>query len=526
MTVKGLLRQLGLLVLLLATAQVAGAADWERAASLALGAGDPARMDALRAQVDQGLAEGRDEAWACLDLWLKAEWEDSADLPAAREAFWRDWPCSSCQDAADWWTARWLLRREGPAAAAPRLLRLAAARPHGEWGQRAAELLESLEAQDALPAGWPGEMDEAGRAWWAARREARDIRGHLLLLAPLSGADAAVGAAVRMAVEEALAGRSDVALTVWDNQSDALLTREQLDLSRRQSVDAVLLPGLPAYLAALPGLELDRPVVALGYEGPPPADLHPRLLHFGLDPATLGAQAARLALDSLGAARLASLGPATRAAMRAVDGFRAEASRAVASPPGEKQWYFHGARQLDHQRSALCGQVEGGPGAWLLLGSAREGAVLADLLAAMPPACRAVGDPALLDAVLGRVPDGLAGRLFWVTDWLPASLAGLSDAQRRGWDTFRERVRQRHDREPGALESRAFESARLVLVALENARRDGRGLESALRRLDEPSLFGGRAQVDGGQAREALRLAWTGRQARVAGRVAVAKGND
>jgi len=408
--VGGLLRLSGLLLLLLCAPRGAGAADWERAAALALEAGGPARLDALRAQVDLGLAEGRDEAWACLDLWLKAEWEDSADLPAAREAFWREWPCSSCQDAADWWTARWLLRREGAAAAAPRLLRLAAARPHGEWGQRAAELLESLEAQDALPAGWPGSLDEAGRAWWAARRAARDIHGHLLLLAPLSGADAAVGAAVRMAVEEALAGRSDVSLTVWDNQSDALLTREQLDLSRRQSVDAVLLPGLPAYLAALPGLELDRPVVALGYEGPPPADLHPRLLHFGLDPATLGAQAARLALDSLGAARLASLGPATRAAMRAVDGFRAEASRSMASPPGEKQWYFHGARQLDHQRSALCGQVEGGPGAWLLLGSAREGAVLADLLAAMPGARWIGRAPVLGVGLAARLPGRAARR--------------------------------------------------------------------------------------------------------------------
>jgi hypothetical protein len=169
--VKGLPRLLGLLVLLLASVQGAGAADWERAAALALGAGgDPARLEALRAQVDQGLAAGRDEAWACLDVWLKAEWEDAADLPAAREAFWRDWPCSTCQDAADWWTARWLLRREGPAAAAPRLLRLAAARPHGEWGRRAAELLESLEAQEALPADWPGQLDEAGRAWWSARQ--------------------------------------------------------------------------------------------------------------------------------------------------------------------------------------------------------------------------------------------------------------------------------------------------------------------------------------------------------------------
>jgi len=76
------------------------------------------------------------------------------------------------------------------------------------------------------------------------------------------------------------------------------------------------------------------------------------------------------------------------------------------------------------------------------------------------------------------------------------------------------------------MESRAYESARLVLVGLDRARRDGRGLESALRRLDEPSLFGGRARVDGGQAQEALRLAWTGRQARVAGRVNVAKGNN
>jgi hypothetical protein len=329
-----------------------------------------------------------------------------------------------------------------------------------------------------------------------------------------------------MAVEEALAGRSDVALTVWDNQSDALLTREQLDLSRGQSVDAVLLPGLPAYLAALPGLPLDRPVVALGYEGPPPGELHPRLLHFGLDPATLGAQAARLAVDSLGASRLATLGPATRAAMRTVDGFRAAAAPSPSARLGEKQWYFHGARQLDHQRLAICGQVDGGPGPGCSWAAPARAPCWRTCWPACPPAVGPWGIPALLEAVQGRVPDGLDGRLLWVTDWLPASLAGLPDPQRRSWDAFRERVRQRHEREPGALESRAYESARLVLAALDGARRDGRGLEAALRRLDEPSLFGGRVRLAGGQARDALRLGWTGRQARVVGRVAVTKGND
>lgn len=528
---RPVLRLLGFLaltlILLLASTRPSDAAGWERAAVLAAEAGaDPASLAALRVLVDQGLAEGRDEAWACLDLWLKAEWEDAADLPAAREAFWRDWPCSPCQEAVDWWSARWLLRREGAQAAAPRLLRLAAARPEGEWGRRAADLLERLEAEGATGDLWLAEMDEASRSWWEARPGGGALHGRLLLLAPLSGADAAVGAAVRMAVEEALAGRPDVELTVWDSQSDPLLTREQLALGEFQPVDAILLPGLPDGLAALPGQRLSKPVLALGYEGPPPADLHARLLHFGLDPATLGAQAAKLAADSLRLTRLASLGPATRAAMRTVDGYRAEAALRSSVQMGEKQWYFHGARQLEHQAAAMQGHVAQGPGGWLVLGSAREGVVLADLLAGMPPDCRAVGDAGLLESIQGRIPDGLGGRLFWVSDWLPANLAGLPDPVRREWDRFRGRVRERQDREPGALEGRAFESSRLLLRALDKARHEGRGLEAALRGLDEPSLYGGRVRLEDGQAAEAIRLAWTGRQVRVVAGVPVGKGTN
>jgi hypothetical protein len=515
-------------VLLLVLAGRAGEPDWSRVAGLAAAGPEDAatRAALLRPLVDQGLAAGRDEAWACLDLWLKAEWENAADLPAVREAFWRDWPCSSCQEAADWWSARWLLRREGAQAAAPRLARLAVARPDSEWGRRAADLLESLEADGSDPDSWLAGMDEASRAWWEARRASRVLHNQLLLLAPLSGSDAAVGAAVRMAVEEALATRPEVKLTVWDTQSDPLLTREQLALSEAQPVDAVLLPGLPGCLAALPGLDLTRPVVALGYEGPPPAVLHPRLHQFGLDPATLGAQAARLAADSLRLTRLASLGPATRAAMRTVDGFRLEAALRSSVWMGEKQWYFHGAKQLEHQAVAMRGHVDQGAGGWLVLGSPREGAVLAELLAKMPSACRAVGDAGLLEAIQGRIPDGLDGRLFWVSDWLPAGLAGLPDPVRRSWDGFRDRVRERQGREPGALESRSYESARLVLVALDKSRKDGRGLEAALRGLDEPSLFGGRVHLAGGQAAQVTRLAWTGRQVRVMGGMPVGKGTN
>ncbi|MFA7330847.1 MAG: ABC transporter substrate-binding protein [Candidatus Delongbacteria bacterium] len=512
--------------------------DWPRALALALEGApqDSGQAAALRGLVDQGLAGGTDPGggWACLDLWLRAEWEDDSRLPEARAAFLKDWPCSPCQTAADWWSARWVLRRLGPEAAAPRLLRLAAGRPESEWSARAARLLDQLADEaltDSVRLRLEQTADRADRDWWRAHRQSRGIRGRLLLVVPLSGPDAAVGQALKLGVEGALeqarAAGSPCELVVWDCQSDPLLTREQLTLCAAQAADAVLLPGLPGYLAATTGLELAVPVLALGYEGPAPASLNRRLLHFGLDPASVGALAAELARDSLRAGQVGTLGPATRASMRLVDGFEGWLNgRAPAPELGQKQWYFFGARHLERQLENLL-LFQGGsgaPGVWLVLGSPREGPALAEALAAAPAGVHVVGDTGLLEALGNRVPASLAGRLLILTDWLPAEVADLAGpAGTAGWQAFRSQVQARQGRGPNTLESRSYESVRLLLLAAERARRSGRGLERELGELREPSLFAGSLKLGAAQAEGPLLLGWTGREYRVLGRRTLAE---
>lgn len=512
--------------------------EWGRALSLATqgpGPREAGQAAALRKLVDQGLAEDAQSGdWACLDLWLRAEWEDDPALPVARAAFLRDWPCSACQEAADWWSARWVLRRSGALDAAPRLARLAATHPQGEWGRRAGELLERLHDEvlnDSARRRLDDSLDSLSGAWWQRRLAERQVHGRLLLLAPLSGTDAPVGQALRLGVESALehcrAAGESWELTVWDCQSDPLLTREQLALSGQQPLDAVLLPGQPAYLAACAGLEVAHPLLALGYEGSPPQDLNPRLLHFGLDPASLGAVAARWARDSLRVARAITLGPATRASMRLVEGFEKAWLGASPRPElGQKQWYFFGAKRLERQEENLLHFDGAGSGAlWLVLGSPREGAILADLLDRVPAGVRVVGDAGLLEALSGRVPANLAGRFFILTDWLPDELSALAGpAGNAGWQRFRAQLQASQGRAPGALETRSYETVRLLALAAARSRQSGRRLEKELAELTVPSLYGGQLRQAGAQAAGPLLLGWTGREYHVLGRRPMTEG--
>jgi hypothetical protein len=209
--------------------------------------------------------------------------------------------------------------------------------------------------------------------------------------------------------------------------------------------------------------------------------------------------------------------------MRAVDGFEARWKQGGAPVEwGQKQWYFFGARRMDRQLENLQ-LFEGGrrdPGVWLVLGSSREGAPLADVLAQAPAGVRVLGDAGLLEALSGRVPASLAGRLLILADWLPEDVASLAGGPgREPWERFRAQVQARQGRGPGALESRAFEAVRLLLLAGERARHGGQGVERELKHLQEPSLFGSRTGLRDGQAESPLLLGWTGREYRVLGRL-------
>jgi hypothetical protein len=515
-------RRFAALALLLA-AGLAAAADPAEVLALARrnAAPDSAAIAALRRQVEEGLAQGGTRAgdWACLDLWLAAEWEERADLPARRAAFARAWPRSRHQEEADWLLARWRLRRGGAMPAARLLLELAGARDSA-LREEAGRLLEGLcdaVLADAELDSLGGESGPAGRAWLADWRERRRLRGRILLVAPLSGPDAALGTALRTGTEAALrqrrrAGGRELELETADCQSDALLLRE-LATRRGPAADALLLPGEGPYLAAAGGLDCGRPLL-VSAAGGPLESLAPDLLQFGLDPVTQGRLLAGLARDSLGVEHVQSLAPVARPARRLVEALRAELEPHGVEL-GQEQWYFGGARDMAPQAENLRLFAEGreGAGAWVVLGSEREAPALLGLLAALPARGWVLGDAGLLAAVGERPPATLAGRLLVLTDWLPPALAGLARQAGAGGleegAAFARELEAREGRAPTAAEARAFESARLLALGWDEAARRQRGLGGVLAALEAPSLYGGALRMAGSRPHGALLLAWT-----------------
>lgn len=520
---------LALLVLVATTRSSADPApNLERALELARQDGRPADFPAaaLRELVNESAGQGgpRASTWAYLDYWLAAEWEQEADLPRRREAFRAAWPASRFQESADWLLARWRLRHGEDAAAASCLLPLAAAARDGELRGKAGRLLEKLCGTDLTE----GELDSLrvdarapGRAWLDAWRRRQHLYGRILLVAPLSGPDEAIGQACKAGAEAALrqhsrAGGGRLELLVADCQSDPLVARECLARSADQEVDALLLPGEAAYLAAAAGLETGHPIVVPGHAGPALETLSADLLQFGLDAGAVGSLLAGLARDSLHATHLLCLAPVTRAAKRTVAALHSGLTAAGGVEIGPEQWYFGGARDVEPQLQTLQRFAAGvsGPGAWVVLGAEREAPALRALLAAVPAGDWVLGDLGLLVALGDQVPAALAGRLLIVTDWLPPartdllSQAGAADPP--GWTAFEQALRSREGRPPTPTETRAFESVRLLALGWDQAERRRRGLGTVLPALETTSLYGGRLRMAGQRAEAGLLLGWNG----------------
>lgn len=522
-------RPLVILMLAAAALRAAPAGGLGDALALALrgaGVADSLQAAALRVLVDEGRAQGGAEAssWALLDLWLKAEWEDAADLPAARAAFLRAWPGSRYRPAADWFQARWHLRRGDRQAAAALAMDLAGGAADARWRRAGVELLDQLRAGGALALDSLASTKGPDARRWLGE-EGRRCRLHrrLGLVAPLTGSDAAWGQAMSRAAAAALAPAGAAPESRWelrslDCQSDPLLARELLVRAAGDSLDAVLWPGEPAYLAAAAGLDAPCPVVVADHGGPALSSLGPALLQFDLDPAAQGRLMADLVQDSLGAAWTGTLAPATRPARRLVQAYADRLAVAGRVESAQEQWYYPGARDLTAQMEnlSLFGDSFAAPGVWLVAGAEREGAALRRALSMVPARDRVVGDGALLAALLDEAPAELAGRLLVVTAWLPPAWAraeGLAGA----WDDFRRDLWRREEREPSALESRVFAAADLVRRAAEAAGPRALPWRDALAGLPGPGLFGPGPALADSRAAGAWLLGWDGRAWRLLG---------
>ena len=521
------LRFLYLLLFLALGARAGALEDALRLSTHGNGVADSSQAAAMRLLVNAGMALGGQDAstWQWLDLWLAGEWEQREDLPVLRERFQVDWPRSRFQGEADLVLARWYVGRLSVEEAFPVLLDLCWRLEPGPARTEARSLLTRycrLPLARALKdstahAGHPGRSRVLRDMALAAQPQRR-----LDSVAPFSGDKASLGkdmqAGAQAAVDLLKRGGHYWTLTTRDSQGELFLSRELAIKARDEGADAVLVPWDQESLGAMGGLQLGFPILAMGNGGPALQDLSPDLLQMDLDPAAVGALMASFVRDSLRATSLGVLAPATQPARRLLRSLLGRLQEEGGVESGQEQWYFPGARDLRAQMEnlSLFSAAYPGPKVWVVLGQEGEAAALKQLVEQAPPEVTLVGDASLLSALGGKVDAHLAKRLFIIAAYLPSVYARGAGLQKELDQVFPP------DGTPMALRNRAFEQARLTMLAAEEGARSGLGLLATLEDFPKPSIFGPGLQLQDGSAAGAWLLAWTGTQFTcVGGRLAV-----
>jgi ABC-type branched-subunit amino acid transport system substrate-binding protein len=479
-------------------------------------AADPAAEGELRALVAAGLAEGGAHAssWELLDLWLRLERDRSADPLPDWQRFRGRWPNSRYLPWADWWCARALIRAGRGAEGLALLAGLAAGGPEHELRTRATRLADRLlagtlshaEAEALLDS-----LEEPGRSWLDTRLGERRIHRRLGLVLPLKGPDAEHGRQLLSGAEAALRGRPGWRLEVADCESDPVLAWILLrELAARGDLDALLLPGDPAYVAAA-SFGSPIPVLLPWYEGQPLAGADGALFQFNADEETLAAGWADLLAGELAARQLITVAPATRHGRRLMEALERQLlQRGAEIETGMPQWYFPGALDLRRQLENLA-IYEGAfdsSSVSLVVGVEEDMATLVRQLAWANPRHQVLGSAAFL-AESARVPElsALGGQLLILSDWQP----GAAIEPWQSWQREQEIVA---GRAPTTREARGYESARLAVVCGELAAASGRSFRSVLETLNQPSLYGGRIRLQDRHNAQLLRLDWDGRSFR------------